>query len=366
MSRLIALFNEDGHEAFRDALAELVLEDEVLTDPIDKKTIQKLILVEKPLSFDLRRNNATCDFDSLLILYYNVEKKRFDTLAWGKRMEQINVSVFEPGYVSDRCKSSRVLTDRRLKNAFLESLLEDIAAVKRREKAIKYLVVDSDASKLKEQTGRLTDIDENTEFFSLANESSIATFADKKVMENRPELYWLDFEHIPIDDANNCAGGIRQVGRFLLVDRAQMLYAKIKSEMTSALQAAETGNLNVHICAGISGGTGSGTFIDVCYLVRRALEEIGKPESRVCGYFFLPDVNLSVPEIIKNPLISDYIKVNGYAALQELDYCMNYGRNKDSFKMNYGFTKVDYSMKPVDLCYLVSTTDSSGNHLQNG
>lgn len=243
---------------------------------------------------------------------------------------------------------------------------DDINAVIPRYGAIKYLIVDSEDSKLKEQTGKLTDIDPNTEFFSLSNSTIKATFAAKKVMDNRPELYWLDYEHISIDDASAGAGGIRQVGRFLLVDKAAALYATIKSAMEGALTAAKTGKLNIHICTGISGGTGSGTFLDICYLVRKALQEIGMSEAKVCGYFFLPDVNLSVPEIQKNPLISDYIKVNGYSALQELDYCMNFGKNKDSFRMNYGFDRVDFSMKPVDLCYLISTTDSTGNRIQNG
>ncbi|MDE7432702.1 MAG: hypothetical protein K2N34_12425 [Lachnospiraceae bacterium] len=239
------------------------------------------------------------------------------------------------------------------------------AAVPKYE-AIHYLIVDSDDSGIQAQNGGLSDIDRHTEFFSIANTAIKATFAAEKVLASRSELYWLDYKNISIADASKGAGGIRQVGRFLLVDRAAALYAKIKSEMQSALMAAGKGSLNIHICAGISGGTGSGTFLDICYLVRKALVEIGKSESSVCGYFFMPDVNLSVPEIIANPLISEYIKVNGYAALQELDYCMNFSRNKDSFKMNYGFTRVDSAIQPVDLCYLVSTTDSSGNILKNG
>lgn len=243
---------------------------------------------------------------------------------------------------------------------------DDVDAVIPKYSAIKYLIIDSDASKINGQNGKITDIDKNTEFFEVSNSNIKATFGATEILKARPELSWLDYEHISINQASAGAGGIRQVGRFLLVDKAAALYAKIKSEMQSALMACNNGKLTVHICAGISGGTGSGSFLDVCYLVRQALQEIGKSEANVCGYFFLPDVNLSVPEIMSNPLISEYIKVNGYAALQELDYCMNFGNNKDSFRMNYGFTKVDFNMQPVELCYLISTTDSSGNRVQNG
>lgn len=242
---------------------------------------------------------------------------------------------------------------------------DDAEAVIPRYEAIRYLIIDADDSQI-EPLAAMTDIDKNTEFFALSNSSIKSTFEAKEILKTRRELYWLDYENISIDEASKGAGGIRQVGRFLLVDKGEALYAKMKSVIEGALTAAKSGELDIHICSGLSGGTGSGIFLDVCYLVRRILKQIGKQEARVSGYFFLPDVNLSVPVIQENPLISAYIKVNGYAALQELDYCMNFGKNKDSFRMNYGFAEVDSAMNPVDLCYLVSTTDASGNRVQNG
>ncbi len=296
--------------------------------------------------------------------------------TYGQLLIDAGGGVIDHGKQSDRQDGATVIIGLggtgadavfRLKREMYKQLKpDDPEAAIPTYRSIKYLIIDSDDSKVKGQLGKITDIDRNAEFFSLSNSVIKATFGAKKIMDNRPELYWLDYDHISIDDASAGAGGIRQVGRFLLVDRAENLYAKMKSVMQEALLGAKTGKLNIHICAGLSGGTGSGIFLDICYLVRKALQEIGKLESSVCGYFFLPDVNLSVPEVRENPLISKYIKVNGYAALQELDYCMNFGRNKDSFKMNYGFMKVDNNMKPVDLCYLVSTTDSTGNVIDNG
>lgn len=242
---------------------------------------------------------------------------------------------------------------------------DDVNAVIPKYSDIQYLIIDSDENKVKAFNGKNSDIDENTEFFSIANKSIKATFEAKEVLKNRRELDWLDYEHISIRDANYGAGGIRQVGRFLLVDQAEKVYAKIKATMQNALLGS-SGKLTIHICSGLSGGTGSGIFLDICYLIRQALREIGKPETSVCGYFFLPDVNLSVPAIHADHLISNYVKVNGFAALQELDYCMNFSKNKDSFKMNYGFKKIEDTQQPVDLCYLISTTDEKGKTLQDG
>lgn len=295
--------------------------------------------------------------------------------TYGQLLIDAGGGIIDRGKQSDRQDGASVIIGLggtgsdaviKLKHEVYKQLKpDDTDAVIPRYEAIRYLLIDADDSQVG-QSANLSDIDQNTEFFPLSNSSIKSTFEAKEILKARPELYWLDYENISIDEASKGAGGIRQVGRFLLVDKGEALFARLKSVIESALTAAKTGELNIHICAGLSGGTGSGIFLDICYLVRRILKQIGKQEARVSGYFFLPDVNLSVPVIQENPLISAYIKVNGYASLQELDYCMNFGKNKDSFRMNYGFTEVDFAMAPVDLCYLISTTDASGNRVQNG
>ncbi len=295
--------------------------------------------------------------------------------TYGQLLIDAGGGIIDRGRQSDRQEGASVILGLggtgadaviKLKQEVYKQLRpDDTDAVIPRYDAVRYLIIDADDSQIP-RTSNISDIDKSTEFFALSNSSIKSTFEAKEILKTRPELYWLDYENISIDEASKGAGGIRQVGRFLLVDKGQALFAKIKSIIESALVAARTGELDIHICAGLSGGTGSGIFLDVCYLVRAILRQIGKQDARVSGYFFLPDVNLSVPVIQENPLISAYIKVNGYASLQELDYCMNFGKNKDSFRMNYGFMTVDSAMSPVDLCYLISTTDASGNRVQNG
>lgn len=295
--------------------------------------------------------------------------------TYGQLLIDAGGGIIDRGRQSDRQDGASVILGLggtgadaviKLKQEVYKQLRPDDAdAVIPRYDAVRYLIIDADDSQIP-QSAAVSDIDKNTEFFALSNSSIKSTFEAKEILKTRPELYWLDYENISIDEASKGAGGIRQVGRFLLVDKGEALYAKMKTVIESALTAAKTGELDVHICAGLSGGTGSGIFLDVCYLIRTILKQIGKQDARVSGYFFLPDVNLSVPVIQENPLISAYIKVNGYASLQELDYCMNFGKNKDSFVMNYGFTAVDCAMNPVDLCYLISTTDAAGNRVQNG
>ena len=233
-------------------------------------------------------------------------------------------------------------------------------------KNIKFLLIDADKTKL-EGRSDLTDIDLRTEYFDISNKAIRKSFASKDLLRNRPELSWLNYEQITVKEAGTeGAGGIRQVGRFMLFEKATSLRARLKSVINDALTGVQGGNIGIHIFSGLSGGTGGGCFIDTCYILRCALEELGRDNVRICGYFFLPDVNLSIPSIAVSPRISGFIQVNGYAALKELDYLMDLGINGDAFEQNYGTFSVRSELPPVDLCYLVSSTQTDGTLVENG
>lgn len=231
-------------------------------------------------------------------------------------------------------------------------------------KNIKYLLIDSDDSKLGAQSD-MGEIQKQTEYFDISNGDIKAAFAATDILKRREEMRWLN-PNIVIKDAGNGAGGIRQVGRYLLIDKAPALRAKLTSLINEAVSGV-TGELNIHIFSGLSGGTGSGTFIDVCYIVQNVLESLGRTgNSRVLGYFFLPDVNLSIPAVAGDPLISSYVKVNGYTALKELNYLMSLEEGKGRFRQNYSTFSVDTVKPPVDLCYLISSTTSGGVAVDDG
>lgn len=231
---------------------------------------------------------------------------------------------------------------------------------------IRFLLIDSDDSKLEGHTDMM-DLDIRTEFFDISSKAVRKSFNSKEYLAGKKELSWLDYEHITVKEAcMDGAGGIRQVGRFLLFAKASALRTKLKAVINEAVTGVQGGNLSVHIFSGLSGGTGGGCFLDVCYILRDVLEEMGKENVRISGYFFLPDVNLSIPSIAATPKIAEFIKVNGYAALKELDYLMELELNGDSFTQDYGEFSISSKMTPVDLCYLVSSTQTDGTLVENG
>ena len=205
---------------------------------------------------------------------------------------------------------------------------------------------------------------DDTEFFSIANKNVKQAFQSILALQQRRELDWLEYEHIEAPNLTDAgAGGIRQVGRFMMMDKSESFMSKVEAEITAAKKGLSNPRVNVHIFAGLSGGTGSGCFLDVCYMVKSIAQRIGGVT--VFGYFFLPDVNLSkIP--YDDTATRGYIPKNGYAAMQELDYCMRLQQNGGEFEQEYqGHKMIPWKEQPVELCHLICATDHNNNVIPN-
>ena len=205
---------------------------------------------------------------------------------------------------------------------------------------------------------------DDTEFFSIGNPNVKKAFTNMIALERRPELSWLRWEEIEEPDLGKAgAGGIRQVGRYMMMDRSNQFLGRIEQEINAAKSGLAEPTVNIHIFSGLSGGTGAGCFLDVCYMVRSIADKVGGVT--MFGYFFLPDVNLDrVP--FADTKTRAYIPKNGYASMQELDYCMQLQYNGGSFVQEYqGHKKIEWKTGPVDMCHLICATNSSGDVIPN-
>ncbi len=227
---------------------------------------------------------------------------------------------------------------------------------------IRFLAIDSDNSS---RSGSGYNI-EKSEFFGIGVSNIVDLLNNKSTLDNDSSLQWFDHDNIKVETAKDGACGVREIGRFLIVKKAVALKNRIEQMVNSALVGIKEPSLYIHIFAGISGGTGSGCFIDTCYIVQQALSDIGKlSPANITGFFFLPDVNLSSPGFPNDEAHKSYIQENGYAALKELDYLMNLKDGDGRFKQDYDGFVVDTDMPPVNECYLLSTTDIDGTIPEN-
>lgn len=236
---------------------------------------------------------------------------------------------------------------------------------------IKFLAVDSDKSspESRKTEQAFGGIDKSTEFFDIAPNidlSSVFKNAGRTLSDSPYYREWLQYDRIHASGVKAGAGGIRQMGRYLLMTKAGEFVQKVENLIIEAKTGLVAPTVNIQIFSGISGGTGAGTFLDVCYLVRYALE-LSHIDACIGGYFFLPDVNLSVKEVPATKRTA--IMENGYASLQELDYCMSFQTNGDEWHQQYkgpgGTITVRSKLPPVDLCHLISATTAEGDIVPN-
>ena len=179
-----------------------------------------------------------------------------------------------------------------------------------------------------------------------------------------PWFRWLN-KGTYVSTSRGSWGGTRQGGRFLLFEHADALYATIRSAITNRVKHLKKGfNIDVYIMTGISGMTGGGCFIDVCYIVRQVLTDLGYDGvASISGFFFLPDVNIASLSFPTQPEYQRFVKMNGYAALQELDYLMGIPENGGRFEQQYNANfKISMAKPPVspNLCHLISATTTEG------
>lgn len=170
---------------------------------------------------------------------------------------------------------------------------------------------------------------------------------------------------------------IRRLGRIALFYHYQEVRAKLKDviasirsiEVASNLGISEDGTkelfmtdnkrLRVFIACSICGGTGSGTFIDMAYMVRHIAMEEGIPSAvDVVGMLLLPE---AFPEISTTG--ANRIRANAYAALLDLEYYnQSASANQTIYEVDMpGGEHIALERGPFSSCYLVGGSSTEGS-----
>lgn len=191
---------------------------------------------------------------------------------------------------------------------------------------IKFLAIDSERYSLSD-LDCVCPIDSNTEFLDISCTDIASLLTDVAILK-KPSLQWLKSSATQPDGCGisfSCADkiigtrGVKQVGRLLFFQNISLFVQKLTNMILDTMRefSAST-ELNIHIFTGLSGGTGAGIYLDVCYIIQYVLETLGlHNNNQILGYFFLPDVNLSNDKLC-DPA-KEWIKCTGFASMKELD-----------------------------------------------
>lgn len=260
-----------------------------------------------------------------------------------------------------------LLATKKMIYDIIEREKRDDGKLADKPKNIEYLGIDTDQGYLNKSYHGIR-LNKN------AGEVKIYTMPNVQPVLAHPNLMpeyinkWLDCS-LENDSVINGAGAVRQLGRLLLMqnisDVIHVLEEKIR-KVTIGYSAQVP--MYVFIIAGISGGTGSGTFIDIPYLVKAVSETMSSRPVQNIGLLFMPDVNANkdgVSQAVKSSLYA-----NGFASLKELDYLMNIEHVGDIYEQKYGNlivgSKSGRPVKPYDICLLLSSKDRNGALVAKG
>jgi hypothetical protein len=189
---------------------------------------------------------------------------------------------------------------------------------------------------------RLLAIDTDPDAMSAAcrspGESALSVTETLPVRLNRPSHYlraasgktildgWFNAKLIYRIPRTPATTGLRCLGRLALVDHYRSIVGKLRADLEActASEALATANRQtklglrcnyprVYVIAGLTGGTGSGMFIDMAYVLHAQLRLLGYTEPDVVGISLLPATGVQRGA-------STLALGNAFAALTELNY----------------------------------------------
>ena len=178
---------------------------------------------------------------------------------------------------------------------------------------------------------------------------------------NKDRFSWIPRDNVSAISMLNGvgAGGVRSNGRFALTINKNNIQSKVNEKLhviTNATTAEDAKfrllaavDPEIHMAFSISGGTGSGTFLNMAYLLREI-----NPNFKITGYAVLPGV-------FQGLAASAHVVPNTYGALCDLDYLMHKGVG-DANPVVLKYLGGDYTVqdRPFSNVVFVDNKDENG------
>jgi hypothetical protein len=164
------------------------------------------------------------------------------------------------------------------------------------------------------------------------------------------------------------AGQIRMESRLRLYYNLENDRARIRQKLRNLLQTCtsrenpwrdnEDRVIRVILYGSVAGGTGSGAFLPVAYLMRQMIRDAGWGRPSLTAIMSLPTTFINKVK----PELQDDIKANGYAALKEIEHLTRqlggYPQGSERIRFHFDPGTTDEASKfidqrPFDISYLI-------------
>ncbi len=166
-----------------------------------------------------------------------------------------------------------------------------------------------------------------------------AVLAGSEGMDHFSRWWQADFYPDAMLKLKDGAGQFRQLGRLALMQGLHLhgandkVYATLSNMVDQVTRIAsregQGGSLDVHIAGSLLGGTGSGIFIDIAWLIRKVLEARGDQiQPFITGFFALPRAFSAQPRLDQ--------RMKAFAAWRELNRMMTVRERETEFLVRWG------------------------------
>ena len=241
-----------------------------------------------------------------------------------------------------------------------------------------YLYVDSSTEELNDKTGwkvlgKKVHLGEaqkvNIHGISTSTLQNLSTRPGLKSFINDNDKHLIDDNMGPLITAG-LGGQRRRLGRMLMANNlsdrnsGNNFEHKLKSEVGRLQQASGTNDVTFNICAGLAGGTGSGSIVDVISQIRKIYPYQENTHSfKIRLFVYVPEIN-----VVYQSNDQGFYQANGYAALKELN-AINVGKykpydvtgEKDVFTQDV--QRLLDNVETFEVCYLYTNVNERGNTL---
>jgi len=229
---------------------------------------------------------------------------------------------------------------------------------------IQYLALDTDIADLKKGIG----LNIKKEILKTNECIHLKVSQPSQVLSGNPyiEREWMPKKNVARLDAIEAgAGQIRGFGRLGLMANFGKIKTAVQSKINklnswendhnSDFEATDEA-INVVFCFSVSGGTGSGTFIDMAYLVKDCLSD-SSIDFTSQAYIILPEI---FDKVIKESIGKKRIWSNSYGALRELEFFMEGKYNKNIELLGDNKMTIPVKGAPFNLVHLISDKNTDG------
>ncbi|WP_282071378.1 tubulin-like doman-containing protein [Polaribacter atrinae] len=195
----------------------------------------------------------------------------------------------------------------------------------------------------------------------------------QEILRQQPDL----FDFVPTENRpllislTDGAGQVRSNGRFATHFNYSAIESAIRTKLTSILNADAIGHdkyevngsdVEINMMFSVAGGTGSGTFLDMAYIVKEVSKGINATvEVSTIGFAILPDV---FNAMMNGPAMANVLP-NGYGALHDLDFLMHHNYDKKPLEIKYSTKTLTIEKPPFDLVFTINNIDKNANTYTN-